>query len=210
MSFGRPGQPIAREPVEVVATHPLPVAGDDVHEAAFGTSELVHARVAGLDVFSTHLAPAPRHGNHRRVQVQAIDALIQSTRGAADLDPSNAARSAMPPILCGDFNAEPESDEIRFLSGLTALGGVDTFYQDAWRVAGDGTDGITNDWRNPFGGMLNVHRKRIDYIFVGETFLRRGGGGRVLEAHVVLDEVVDGVPLSDHLGVLAVLVWPPD
>ena len=44
----------------------------------------------------------------------------------------------MPPILCGDFNAEPDSDEIRFLCSLTALDGRTTFFQDAWRVAGDG------------------------------------------------------------------------
>ena len=30
--------------------------------------ELFHARTAGIDLFSTHLAPAPSHGAHRRVQ----------------------------------------------------------------------------------------------------------------------------------------------
>ena len=42
-------------------------------------------------------------------------------------------------ILCGDFNAQPDSDEIRFLSGFTVLEGRTTYYQDAWRVAGEGT-----------------------------------------------------------------------
>ena len=170
--------------------------------------ELMHARVADLDIFSTHLCPAPKDANHRRLQVQEIDRLIKAARGPADLNPWSPDRPAMPPILCGDFNAEPDSDEIRFLCGLTPLGGVDTFYQDAWRVSGDGGGGFTNDWRNPFGGALNIHRKRIDYVFVGDPFVRRGSAGRVLEAHVVLDEIVEGVPLSDHLGVLAVIVAP--
>lgn len=198
---------LAREPVELMATHSLPVEPDDPSVLTIGW-ELVHARVGELDVFSTHLCPAPKDANHRRLQVQEIDRLIKAARGPADNDPWDPARPSMPPVLCGDFNAEPDSDEIRFLSGFTPLGGVDTFYQDAWRVGGDGSGGFTNDWRNPFGDVLNVHRKRIDYVFVGDPFVRRDRAGRVLEAHVVLDEVVDGVPLSDHLGVLAVVVQP--
>ena len=198
---------LARQPVELVATHGLPVEPDDPSVLTVGW-ELVHARVGEIDVFSTHLCPAPKDANHRRLQVQEIDRLIKAARGLEDLNPWDPARPTMPPILCGDFNAEPESDEIRFLCGFTPLGGVDTFYQDAWRVGGDGSPGDTNDWRNPFGDVLNIHRKRIDYVFVGDPFVRRGSAGRVLESHVVLDDVVDGVPLSDHLGVMAVVVGP--
>lgn len=198
---------LAREPTELVATHALPVEPGDPSVLTVGW-ELVHARVGGFDVFSTHLCPAPVDANHRRLQVQEIDRHIRAARGSVDANPWHPDRPSMPAILCGDFNAEPDSDEIRFLCGLTPLGGVDTFYQDAWRVAGDGSDGFTNDWRNPFGGALNIHRKRIDYVFVGDPFVRRESAGRVLEAHVVLDDVVEGVPLSDHLGVLAVVSAP--
>ncbi|MEM8705025.1 MAG: endonuclease/exonuclease/phosphatase family protein [Actinomycetota bacterium] len=198
---------IAREPVELIATHALPVEPDDPTVLTVGW-ELVHARVGELDVFSTHLCPAPTDANHRRLQVQEIDRIMKAARPVADTNPWSPDRPTMPAILCGDFNAEPDSDEIRFLCGLTPLGGVDTFHQDAWRVAGDGSGGFTNDWRNPMGGALNIHRKRIDYVFVGDPFVRRDGAGRVLEAHVVLDEVVEGVPLSDHLGVLAVIIRP--
>ncbi|MEM9200255.1 MAG: endonuclease/exonuclease/phosphatase family protein [Actinomycetota bacterium] len=198
---------VAREPVEHVATHALPVEPGDPSVVAIGW-ELLHARVGPLDIFSTHLCAAPKDANHRRLQVQAIDRHIKDARGPSDLNPWDPTRPGTPPILCGDFNAEPESDEIRFLCGFTPLGGVDTFYQDAWRVAGDERSGFTNDWRNPFGDGLNIHRKRIDYVFVGDPFMRPGKGGRVLESHVVLDEIVDGIPLSDHLGVLAVIVAP--
>jgi endonuclease/exonuclease/phosphatase family metal-dependent hydrolase len=199
---------LACRPVEAVATHALPVEPDDPSVRTIGW-ELFHARVGELDVFSTHLCPAPKDANHRRLQVQEIDRLIKAARGPVDTDPWDPSRPTVPAILCGDFNAEPDSDEIRFLSGFTPLGGVDTFYQDAWRVAGDAGGGFTNDWRNPFGDALNVHRKRIDYVFVGDPFVRRDRAGRILECHTVLDEVVDGVPLSDHLGVLAVIVGPP-
>ena len=114
----------------------------------------------------------------------------------------------MPAILCGDFNAEPDSDEIRFLSSLTALEGRTTFWQDAWRVAGDGP-GLTQDWRtNPIAAAINVHRKRIDYVFVGDPFRRDGGAGRVLGAEVVFDEPLTGVLASDHAGLVVDIRWP--
>ena len=117
---------LSRWPVEVVATHPLPVDVDRPGAHMF-TYELLHARTAGLDLFSTHLAAPPDEGRHRRVQVQEINRLIREARGPDDTNPWNAERPAMPAILCGDFNAEPDSDEIRFLTGLTPLGGIDTF-----------------------------------------------------------------------------------
>jgi endonuclease/exonuclease/phosphatase family metal-dependent hydrolase len=171
--------------------------------------ELLHVRTAGLDVFSTHLAPAPEHGRHRALQVLAIDEHIRRTRG--DLDtvvPFGPPREAMPPILCGDFNAEPDSDEIRFLCSLAALDGRTTGYQDAWRVAGDGP-GHTQDWRtNPIAASLNVHRKRIDYVFVGDPFLRRGSAGRVVSAELAFDASLTGAVCSDHTGLVVDVVWP--
>ena len=111
-------------------------------------------------------------------------------------------------ILCGDFNAEPDSDEIRFLASLTMLDGRTTFYQDAWRVAGDGP-GLTQDWRtNRIASSLNVHRKRIDYVFVVDPFLRKGSAGRVLSATVAFDTSLTGPLASDHAGLVVDIVWP--
>ena len=170
--------------------------------------ELFHVRTAGIDLFSTHLAPAPEHGRHRLVQVAEIDRVIKATRGDRDVHRFGERREGLPPILCGDFNAEADSDEIRFLCGLTTLNDTTTFYQDAWRVAGDGP-GYTNDWkRNPFCAGLNVHRKRIDYVFVGDPFLRAGDAGRVLDVRLVADEPITGIVASDHFGVMATIVWP--
>lgn len=200
---------LSRWPIEQNQRFALPVAQDDDPFVTDVPWELIWARTAGLDVFSTHLAAAPHQGNHRALQVLAIDEHIRSVRGDQDaMARPGPARSAMPAILCGDFNAEPDSDEIRFLSSLAMLEGRTTFYQDAWRVAGDGP-GHTQDWRtNPIAASLNVHRKRIDYVFVGDPFLRVGHAGRVLRARVVLDEPLTGTLASDHAGVLAEIAWP--
>ena len=154
-----------------------------------------------LQVFSTHLNWRFDQSATRQDQVRSICRFIASSR------PEEGR--AYPPILCGDFNAEPESDEIRFLSSLAALDGRTTFYQDAWRVAGDGTPGFTQDWRtNPIAAGLNVHRKRIDYVFVGDPYTRVGNAGRVLTAELAFHTERTGVMASDHAGLVVDIVWP--
>ena len=153
--------------------------------------------------------PRRRDSNHRRRQVLAIDEIIAAARGELDVSVTlGQVRDTMPAILCGDFNAEPDSDEIRFLCSLTGLEGRAAFYQDAWRVAGDGP-GYTQDWRtNPIAAALNVHRKRIDYVFVGDPFMRRGGAGRILAAQLAFHEPLTGVLASDHAGLVVDIAWP--
>ena len=202
---------LSRWSIEDVTHVDLPV-DPDTHEGEFVHHfpwELLGVRTAGLDVFSTHLAAAPYHANHRRLQVMAIDERIRERRGDLDASPPPGhKRQAMPAILCGDFNAEPESDEIRYLSSLATIEGRTTFWQDSWRMAADGP-GYTQDWRtNPIAESMNINRKRIDYIFVGDPFQREGGAGRVLSARVVFDEARTGILASDHFGVTADIVWP--
>jgi endonuclease/exonuclease/phosphatase family metal-dependent hydrolase len=186
----------------------LPVADDSDPFPRQAPWELVHARTAGLDIFSVHLAAAPTHSVHRRLQVLAIDDYVRSVRAEADRVVFGVERDVMPAVMCGDFNAEPDSDEIRFLTSLAVLEGRAAFWQDAWRVAGEGP-GLTQDWRtNPAAAALNVHPKRIDYIFVGDPFTRRGSGGRVLNAELAFHTSRTGVLASDHAGVVADIVWP--
>jgi endonuclease/exonuclease/phosphatase family metal-dependent hydrolase len=170
---------------------------------------VLHGRTAGLDVFSVHLAAAPQWGDQRREQAVVLDAHVRDLCASTEEGSAvGGRRGGMPPIVAGDFNAEPDSDEIRFLCGLTVLEGRTTFYQDAFRVAGEGP-GYTQDWRtDPIAADLNVHRKRIDYILVGDAFRREGSAGRVLSARVVLDEPLTGVVASDHFGVFAEVEWP--
>jgi endonuclease/exonuclease/phosphatase family metal-dependent hydrolase len=200
---------LSRWPIDEHAHHRLPVGPDPDAIVAGVPWELLHVRTAGLDVFSCHLAPAPTHGLHRQVQVVAIDDIIRAARGDQDaLAGFGQRRASMPAILCGDFNAEPDSDEIRFLCALHALEGRTVYYQDAWRVAGDGL-GYTQDWRaNPIAASMNVHRKRIDYVFVGDPFMRAGDAGRVLRAELAFHEQLTGVLASDHLGLVVDVRWP--
>jgi len=200
---------LSRQPIDHHELHRLPTVPDpDSPMAALVPWELLHARTGGLDVFSTHLAPAPSHGRHRKLQVLTIDRLVRNARGDKDRF-AGTALTDVPPILCGDFNAEPDSDEIRFLCGLTDLEATTTFWQDAWRVAGDGGPGYTQNWRtNKLAASLNVHRKRIDYIFVGDPFMRAGSVGRVLDARVIADDALTTVKASDHWGLVATIVAP--
>jgi endonuclease/exonuclease/phosphatase family metal-dependent hydrolase len=200
---------LSRWPIDTFTYYRLPLADEPSSFLRAIPWEVVHARTAGLDVFATHLAAAPSDGLHRQVQVLEIDAFVRRVRGSLDdVVPGGPARAAMPAVLCGDFNAEPDSDEIRFLSGLCALGGRTTFWQEAWRSAGTGP-GLTQDWSvSPLAAMLNVHRKRIDYVFVGDPFLREGDAGRVLRAELAFHEPLTGVMASDHLGLVVDVLWP--
>jgi endonuclease/exonuclease/phosphatase family metal-dependent hydrolase len=193
---------LSRWPIDHYGCFALPIDERvDVPHPVFRLhAELVHARTCGIDVFSTHLAPPPTQGAQRVQQVLAIDAHITSER-----DPA----AVLPPVLCGDFNAEPDSEEIRFLSSLVSIEGRSTYYQEAWRAAGNTGAGFTNDHRsNPLLARLNVPVKRIDYIFVGDAFLRPGGAGLVVDAQLVFDQPLTGTLASDHFGVLADIRWP--
>jgi endonuclease/exonuclease/phosphatase family metal-dependent hydrolase len=201
---------LSRWPIDDQHHWPLPVVADDDPFPSQVPWELVHARTAGLDLFACHLASAPVHGHHRHAQVLAIDEHIRSIRAAIDgPGAGRGPRAEMPAILCGDFNAEPESDEMRFLTSLCDLDGRRTYYQDAWKVAGDGSDGWTQDWRtHPFAASLNVPRKRIDYVLVGDPFSRVDGAGRVLHAELAFHRSRTGVMASDHIGLSVDVLWP--
>lgn len=202
---------LSRWPIDDATYHGLPIADDDDDPFVHGVPwELLHVRTAGLDVYTCHLAAAPTHGRHRRRQVVFIDDVITRTARGAELATPGQPRDGMPPILCGDFNAEPESDEIRFLSSLTVLDGRTTYFQDAWRVAGDrDSAGHTQDWRtNAIADSMNIPRKRIDYVFVGDPFVRQGNAGRVVNAELAFHHSLTGPLASDHFGLVVDVVWP--
>jgi endonuclease/exonuclease/phosphatase family metal-dependent hydrolase len=179
---------LSKWPIDAHATYALPndPGPTDIERV------LLHARTRGLDLFTTHLTSLYPSGRLRELQCVAIDDLV---RAHAD---SNAL---LPPILAGDFNAEPDSTEIRFLSGLASIDGRSTYWQDAWRVAGGGGRGLTWDNRNPFAAAEHEPDRRIDYVFAG--WRRDGGAGRVESCRVVCDRAMSGTFASDHFGVLA-------
>jgi endonuclease/exonuclease/phosphatase family metal-dependent hydrolase len=108
--------------------------------------------------------------------------------------------------LLGDFNAEPMSDEIRFLSGYHSLRGQSVHFADCFACVGEGA-GHTFSRANPFAETNKEPNRRIDYIFVRgpDRQLR----GEPLSCRVVLDENEGGICPSDHYGVLAEIQAAP-
>jgi endonuclease/exonuclease/phosphatase family metal-dependent hydrolase len=152
----------------------------------------VHARTGGVDVFCTHLNWQYEDGWIREQQVlDLVDAVGQLA------DPE----SPLPPIVCGDMNAEPESTEMRFLAGLSSMNGRSVYFQDAWRVAGGRGPGFTWDNRNPFAAAEFEPDRRIDYIYAG--WRRHGGAGRIESARVACNRSLTGTYATDHFGLVA-------
>jgi endonuclease/exonuclease/phosphatase family metal-dependent hydrolase len=181
---------LSRWSIETHSSARLPYVPDELEVQRV----VVHARTGGVDVFSTHLAWQLHDAALRERQVQALVRFVsERTDPAAPLGP----------VVAGDFNAEPDSSAVRYLSGLASLDGASVYLQDAWRLAGDGGPGITWSNGNPHAALDHEPDRRIDYIFSG--FHGRGGGGRPVECRVVADEPADGIWPSDHFGLLAVL-----
>ncbi len=142
--------------------------------------------------FCTHLNYRYEHSHIRQQQV-------------ADLAQFVAANSlkTYPPVLCGDFNADPASDEIRMLKGLTTCPEPGLFFHDAWEAAGPGGPGYTWDNGNAHAAQEYEPNRRIDYIFVGAP--KRRTAGHIADCRIVGDAPVNGVYPSDHFAVLAEL-----
>ncbi|WP_067686692.1 endonuclease/exonuclease/phosphatase family protein [Nocardia jejuensis] len=189
--------PIERHDVIALPSDPAPT---DPHPSYRMQAELLYAHTAGIDAFSTHLAPPPAQAYQRVQQVLAIDEAIRARHPAA---------AALPPILCGDFNAKPLSDEIRFLNANAVIEGRSTNYIDAWEAIRPGEPGYTFDpITNPQARTLNVVRQRIDYVMVGDAFLRPQGAGRILRADLAFHDSLTGPLASDHYGLVVDVRWP--
>jgi endonuclease/exonuclease/phosphatase family metal-dependent hydrolase len=186
---------LSRWPIVKSHVHELPRGGTDERRT------LLFAETGSpwgpLRLFVTHLNWRFDEGHVREAQVREIAARVEAVV-------QGAPRSDLPALLVGDFNAEPDSDEIRYLRGLTSLGASRrTYFQDAFALAGDGSPGHTFSRRNPFAAPLREPDRRIDYVLVhgaGEN-----GRGEVVEARVCFDAPVDNTFPSDHFGVVATI-----
>ena len=166
----------------------------------------IHVRTNGMDFVSVHLAPPPGETAHRVRQVLALD---DACRAIA------AASPDFPVIIGGDFNADPDSDEIRFMCGAAAIGDRSTRYQEAWRDAGSGS-GWTLDRRNPWHARAPIPNRHVDYLFATDPFYLSeffGGPGQltgmIRSATLVFNEPLTGTYASDHFGVMAEVLLPP-
>jgi endonuclease/exonuclease/phosphatase family metal-dependent hydrolase len=181
---------LSRWPIATSTTLELPRGGTEERRTLLYA--LVKAPFGDVPFFVTHLNWKFEEGHVREEQVRFIVEQVEAL----------APRSGFPAVLVGDFNAEPHSDEIRYLTGLTSLGGPRrVYFQDAFGEKGDGSPGITFARRNPNAAPLGEPDRRIDYIFVrGRDDRRRG---EPIDARVCFDDAFEGTFPSDHFGVVA-------
>lgn len=156
-----------------------------------------------LPVFVTHLNWKLHHGSVRYRQIEFICRTIR------ELEPIDERR--LPPVLMGDMNADPDSDEMRYLRGLATSAGKSVYFADSWVYGGDGSPGYTFDRRNRFAALAHEPPRRIDYIYVRgpDTKLR----GEPLETRLAFaspESSKDGdVWPSDHFGLVTELSAEP-
>ena len=147
---------------------------------------LVALPTAQLPVFTTHLDweldGSPARCQQVRFIADQIDAFIAAApRPPGSPQPGAAQADVLPAILAGDFNAEPQSDEIRFLTGHHGLAGADgqaprgVYFSDCYTRAlvvedkcpddHPSAPGATFARRNPFAARAGEPDRRLDYIF---------------------------------------------
>ena len=164
--------------------------GDELGERRCAVAAHIDAPFGRVPMVSAHLAWRFEHGALRERQVRVLDDVARAWARDADF----------PPIIVGDLNADPDATEIRYLCGLTSLDGHSTYYQDAWRVRGEGP-GFTWHNRNPYAAMMFEPDRRLDYILVG--LANTDGRGWIERVALVADQPIEGVFASDHYGVVA-------
>jgi endonuclease/exonuclease/phosphatase family metal-dependent hydrolase len=192
------------EGLAILSKHPIVARGE--RELPHATEKerriCLYARLdtpAGpLDAYTVHLNYRATHGQIREDQIVAAEAFMREVPDVR-----------IPKVIMGDFNAPPDSDEIRWLKGLRSVGGRRVYFQDAWAQLHPREPGWTWAKTNPYTErMAWLERdRRIDYIFVGHTNL--DGTGMLLDCRVVLDVPDgDGVYPSDHFGLYAEIATP--
>lgn len=180
--------PIARSEVRTLPlTAPNGSQDDDDEERLCVFAEVDGPRGA-IQAFCAHLSWRGDQGAIRQEQVRAITEFVRDTRPRA-----------FPAVLGGDLNAEPDTDEIRMLTGHAAVPVPGIWFRDAWVHGGDGP-GSTWSNTNPWAATSLSVDRRIDYVLVGHPKL--GGVGDVVHAELVGDTPMDGVYGSDHFGLV--------
>jgi endonuclease/exonuclease/phosphatase family metal-dependent hydrolase len=185
---------ISRWPIESHGQITLPGKDDDA-----GYRKAVHARIAtpwgSWPIISTHLNHRFDESAVRLRQVDALADLIVEMRGDSATD--------LPVVVGGDFNAVPDSDEIRRLTGRTTTRHANLVLSDVWEQCGDGTG---HTWRsdNRYQSDANWPNRRLDYVFVSWPRPKPMGHPRRAWLTGVEPEDVDGLSVqpSDHAAVV--------
>jgi endonuclease/exonuclease/phosphatase family metal-dependent hydrolase len=156
----------------------------------------VETEAGPVAFLTTHLTWQLEASPVREEQVVALDRFARTRH------------RELPTVLTGDFNASPDTDTIRFLTGRASLNGCGTYWRDAYARIHPHDDGWTWSARNPQVVRYVERNRRIDYVFVGP--LERDSRGAILDAWVALDQPdKSGVFPSDHFAVVVDIALDP-
>ena len=147
-----------------------------------------------LPVFNTHLSWELHKSKERIEQVRLLVDYV--------FEHAPLSKKLLPPVVMGDFNAEPGSDEIRYMKGLATIEGRSVYFADAWEygAARDASPGYTFDRKNAHAALAHEPPRRIDYIFVRGP--DRKYRGEPLSTELAFCDERDGVWPSDHFGLV--------
>lgn len=192
---------LTRFPIREHRTEALPTPPDVEPRSLLYA--LLSARIGVIPVFVTHLTWEPEHQPVRAGQLQFIKEYVaHEMRSLPSRLPEHVR--VLPPVLLGDLNSVPESEEVRNLG--IAAGGLR--FVDAWSVSGEGT-GFTFAASNPYtqkhGQGIN---ERIDYVLLGEQSESIRTQWQVASVRLCMEEPELDVFPSDHYGVIAELRVP--
>lgn len=167
-----------KEGVGILSKHPIQrseeyllTAKDVFHRKLLGAR--IATPLGEIDFFTAHLAYRSEAESTRVAQVTQIRQVISSRE-----------EGAPPAIVVGDFNAGPGSRSVNL---LTKSDSADAFV-DVFRLLHPRDPGATYPASDP--------TRRIDYVFVTDADKLKP-----VRADVILDELVEEIRLSDHLGV---------
>jgi endonuclease/exonuclease/phosphatase family metal-dependent hydrolase len=159
-----------------------------------GPGQVVHMVIDGsrgpIQLFIAMLDYPLDASTRRQVQTKELATFISTTENR---------RYAT--VLCGDFNASPDSDEMRMLTGRSATAVPGLVFYDAWEIAGDGTAGVTWSNHNPLAAVGLYPDRRFDYIL--SAWPRAGGVGHPVRCGLLGVRARHELQLSDHYGVVA-------
>lgn len=185
---------LSRWPLRQPVSHPLPrLDGSDGHRRALSVA--VEVPGGSWTVVSTHLDHRFDESAVRRLQCTALLRVVDSLRGDPAID--------VPVIVAGDFNAVPDSDEIRMLTGRATVPVSNLVLSDCWEHVGEGAG---HTWRsdNPYQASTAWPNRRLDYVFV--SWPRPKPIGNPVAAHLAGLTAVAGIHPSDHAAVVVDLI----
>ena len=148
---------LSRWPIVHTAQLRLPTAGGQ-DDGRLVLHAMLDAPEYQIPFFTTHLNSALHESAIRCRQVAALAGFVAEHRGDGPF----------PPVVTGDYNAWPDSDELRLLGGYrTAPAVAGQILFDAWEYADPGAPSATWDVANPFVATTFEPNLRCDYIHVG-------------------------------------------